>query len=174
MIMKIICWCWLTAGSWIMFVVFLYQVSKHLTILHKWFVTTVLTQPTHVLQPHRILYGFSVTIQKQFFRVFQLFVQEVKQIHQKHTWKNSQIIFIWWKWFETWNNFGKKFASVRVEAGYIARTIFVIYSYLKSWVWLLLVAVTLPVTSASCEGNFSKNEISENISQKFHYQWKIG
>jgi len=31
-------------------------------ILSKWFVTTVLTLPTHVLQPHRILYGFSVMI----------------------------------------------------------------------------------------------------------------
>jgi len=63
-------------------------------ILHKWFVTTVLTLPTDVLQPHRILYGFSVTIQKQFFRVFQLFAPEVKHLYQKNTWKNSQIIFI--------------------------------------------------------------------------------
>jgi len=31
-----------------------------------WFVTTLLTLPTHVLQPHRIWYGFSVMIQKQF------------------------------------------------------------------------------------------------------------
>jgi len=31
-------------------------------------------------------------IQKQFFRVFQLFVPEVKHFHRKHTWKNSQII----------------------------------------------------------------------------------
>ena len=51
----------------------------------KWFVTTVLTLPTHVLQPHRILYGFSVMIQKQFFRVFQLFVREVKHFYQKNT-----------------------------------------------------------------------------------------
>ena len=39
----------------------------------------------------RILYGFSVMIQKQFFRVFQLFSQEVKYFYQKNTWKNSQI-----------------------------------------------------------------------------------
>ena len=32
-------------------------------------------------------------IQKQFFRVFQLFAQEVKHFYHKHTWKNSQIIF---------------------------------------------------------------------------------
>jgi len=37
----------------------------------------------------------------------------------------------------------------------IARTIFIFYSYLKSCVWLLLVAVTLPITSASCERSFS-------------------
>jgi len=51
-------------------------------------------------------------------------------------------------------NFGEEFASEGVKAAYIARTIFLIYSYLKSCVWLLLVAVTLPVTSTSCEKNF--------------------
>jgi len=38
-----------------------------------------------------------------------------------------------------------------VEAAYFARAIFIFYSYLKSCVWLLLVAVTLPITSVSCE-----------------------
>ena len=33
-------------------------------------------------------------IQKQFFRVFQLFDPEVKHFYQKNTWTNSQIIFI--------------------------------------------------------------------------------
>jgi len=33
-------------------------------------------------------------IQKQFFRVFQLFAPEVKYFYEKNTWKNSQIIFI--------------------------------------------------------------------------------
>jgi len=33
-------------------------------------------------------------IQKQFFRVFQLFGPEVKHLYEKNTWKNSQIIFI--------------------------------------------------------------------------------
>jgi len=62
-------------------------------ILRKWFVITVLTLPTHVPQSHRILYGFSVMIQKQLFPVFQLFVREVKHFYQKNTWTNSQIIF---------------------------------------------------------------------------------
>jgi len=83
-------------------------------ILRKWFVTTVLTLPTHVLQPQRILYGFSVMIQKQLFREFQLFAREVKYFYQKNTWKNSQIVFNKWKWFKTWNNFGKEF--VRKES----------------------------------------------------------
>jgi len=52
------------------------------SILRKWFVTTVLTLPTDVLQLRRILYGFSVMIQKQFFRAFQLFAQEVKYFYQ--------------------------------------------------------------------------------------------
>ena len=62
-------------------------------------------------------------IQQQFFRVFQLFSPEVKHFYQKNTWKNSQIIFIWWKWFKTWNNFGKDFASEGAETAYIVRTI---------------------------------------------------
>jgi len=33
-------------------------------------------------------------IEKQFFRVFQLFAQEVKHFYQKNTGKNSQIVFI--------------------------------------------------------------------------------
>jgi len=33
-------------------------------------------------------------IQKQFFRVFKLFVPEFKDFYQKNTWKNSQIICI--------------------------------------------------------------------------------
>ena len=46
-----------------------------------------------------------------------------------------------------------------VEAAYIARTFFKIYSNFKSCVWLLLVAVILPVTTASCEKNFSKMKL---------------
>ena len=62
-------------------------------------VTTAITLPTRVLQSHRILYGFSVMIQKQFFRVFQLFVPEVKHFYQKNTWKNSSLQYhprCWW------------------------------------------------------------------------------
>jgi len=33
-------------------------------------------------------------IQKQFFRVSQLFSPEVKYFYQKNTWKNPQVIFI--------------------------------------------------------------------------------
>ena len=36
-------------------------------------------------------------IQKQFFRVFQLFAQEVKYFYQKNIWKNLQIVFNKWK-----------------------------------------------------------------------------
>jgi len=37
----------------------------------------------------RILYGFSVMIQKQFFREFQTFSQEIKYFYPTNTWKNS-------------------------------------------------------------------------------------
>ena len=65
-------------GCSIAFWCLVYTTSKHL----KWFVTTVLTLPTHVLQPHRILYRFSVMIQKQFFCAFQLFAPKVKHFYQ--------------------------------------------------------------------------------------------
>ena len=58
--------------SWLQYCVLLPCVWLR-NILRKWFVTTVLTLPTHVLQLHRILYGFSVMIQKQFFAYFRSF-----------------------------------------------------------------------------------------------------
>jgi len=146
--------------SWMQYLVLLPCACLR-NILRKWFMTTVLTLPTHVLQPHRILFGFSVRIQKQFFHVFQLFALEVEYFYLKNTWKNSQIILICEKWFKTWNNFGKEFASEGVEAVYIVRTIFFIYSYFKScvcWYW----SVTF------MQEKFFKKENSVNISQKFH------
>jgi len=145
-------------------------------ILRNWFMTTVLTLPTHVLQPRRILYGFSVMIQKQFFRVFQLFAQEVKYFYQKNTWKNPQIVFNKWKWFKTWNNFGKEFASQGVEAAYIARIIFFIYSGLKGCVWLLLVvvAVTLLVTSASCKRRISNMKLVKTFPRNSMTSERLG
>jgi len=124
-------------------------------ILHKWFVTTVLTLPTHVLWPQNFVRIFC-NDSEAMFAYFSPFSKEVKHFYQKNTSKNSQIIFILRKWFNIWNNFGKELASEGVEAVYIAGTIFIFYSYFKSCGWLLLVAVTLPVTSASCERSFSK------------------
>jgi len=66
-------------------------------------------------------------------------------------------------------NFGKEFFSEGVKAAYIARTIFVINNYLK-----LRLIVTGSCNSSRHQHfmreNFFKNEISENISQKFHDQ----
>jgi len=126
-----------------------------------------------VLQPYRIFYGYSVIIQKQFLRVFQLFVRELKHFYQ-NSWKNSRIIFISWKWFKTRNDFGKKFSyeGVEVEAAYIAQTIF---SFIATW---KAAFDCYGRCNSSCQQRFMrkkffKNGISENISQKFHDQWKI-
>ena len=85
-----------------------------------------------------------------------VFTSVIASVQNKHCWiaVASMVAGV-----KTWKNFGKEFASERVEAAYIARTIFVIYSYLKSCVWLLLVTVTLPVTSGSCKTNFSKMKL---------------
>ena len=107
--------------------------------------------------------GFSEAI----LSVFQLF-------YQKNTWNNLQIIFIWWKWFKKWNNFDKEFVSEGVEAAYIARTIIFLYNYLKSCVWWLLVAVTLPFTSASCERSFSKIKLVKTFPRNFMTNERLG
>jgi len=69
-----------------------------------------------------------------------------------------------------------EFASEEVEAAYISRTIFFIYSYslLKK---LRLIVIGGCNSSRHerfmCE-KFFKNEVSENNSKKFHDQWKTG
>ena len=57
-------------------------------------------------------------------RISALFPGDQIFLSEKNTWKNSQIIFIQWKWFKIWNNFGKDFASEGVEAAHIARNFF--------------------------------------------------
>ena len=58
--------------SWLQYCVLLPCVWLR-NILRKLFVTTVLTIPTQVLQPH--LYGFSVMIRTQFFAYFSSFLR---------------------------------------------------------------------------------------------------
>ena len=133
--------------------------------------TTVLTLPTHVLQPHIILYGFSIMIQKQLFCVFQLFQtflskKKLERIRKSYSFSKNDL--------KHEIGFGKKFASEGVEAAYIARTFFKSYSYLKSYVWLLLVAVTLPVTSASCEKNFSKMKLVKTFPRNSMTSERLG
>ena len=75
-------------------------------ILRKWFATTVLTLHTHILQPQNFVWNFC-NHSEAIFRLFQLFFQEVKYFYKKNTWKNSQIIFIYWKWFKIWISLSK-------------------------------------------------------------------
>ena len=149
-------WFWLIYPklSWLQYCVLLPFVWLRI-ILREWFVTSF--NSTHTCPATSefctdFRWWFRSIILSRISALFpgdQIFLSE-------NTWKNSHIIFIQWKWFKIWNNFGKRFASEGVEAAYIARTIFIFYSYLKSSVWLLLVTVTLPITGASCEGSFSK------------------
>jgi len=126
-----------------------------LNILRKWFATTVLTLHTCPATSYNFVRNFCNDSDAILSRISalcpgdQTFPSEtyLKQL-TNHIHLVKMIQNIKWLW--------QIFASERVEAAYIARTIFVIYGYLKSCVWLLLVAVTLPVTSTSWERNFSK------------------
>jgi len=69
--------------SWLQYCVLLPCVWFR-NILRKWFVTTVLTLPTHVLQPQNFEHFFC-NDSEAIFRVFQLFSQEVKYFYQKNT-----------------------------------------------------------------------------------------
>ena len=119
-----------------------------------------------------ILYGFSVMIQKQFFAYFSYFPRmsniSIRKTHEKIRKSYS------WKWFKIWNDFVKEFASEEVEATYIARTILIFYSYLKICVWLWLEAVTLPITSASCERSFSKMKLLKTFPRNSMTSERLG
>jgi len=65
-------------------------------------------------------------------------------------------------------------ASEEVQAAYIARHICFIYSYLKSCVWLLLVAVTLHITSTSCERSFSKMKLVKKFPRNYITSERLG
>ena len=80
----------------------------------------------------RILYGFSVMIQKQFFAYFSSFP------------RRSNI------------------------------SILIFYIYFKSCVWLLLVAVTLPITSASRERSFSKMKLLKKLPRNSMNSERLG
>ena len=73
-------------------------------------------------------------------------------------------------------DFWQKFASERVVAAYIARTIYFIYSSVQRCAWLFKQVVTNSYNSSGDQrfmrDNFFKNDININISQKFHDQWK--
>ena len=77
---------------------------------------------------------------------------------------------------KTWNNFGKKFASERVETAYITRTIFFIYSYslLEKQRLIVVGSCNTSRHERFMREKFFKTQISENNSQNFHDQWKIG
>jgi len=111
-------------------------------------------------------------IQKQFFRECQLFAPEVKHFYHKNTWKNSPS-FSENDLKHEINNFGKDCFGRCRSCLYRSNNIFFLYCY-----WKLRLIVTGSCNSSRhqrfMQETFLKNEISENISQEFHDQWKIG
>jgi len=90
-----------------------------------------LTLPLHILQPHRILYGFSVMIQKQFFAYFSSLPRRSNISIRKTLQKIRKSYSFCENDLKHEKNFGKVFASEGVGTAYIARTIFFIYGYLN-------------------------------------------
>ena len=89
-------------------------------------------------------------------------------------WKTLEKIRKPYSFSENDLNFGKEFASEGVEAACIARNFFIFYSDLKSCVWLLLVAVTLSITSASCERSFSKMKLLKKFPRNSMTSERLG
>ena len=143
-------------------------------ILRKWFITTVLILPTHVLQPHRIWYGFSVMIQKQFFAYFRSLPwksnisvrKTLEKIHKSYSFNEHDL--------KTEITLAKNLLrkDSKLPSAYIYGTIF--SCYLKSCVWLILVAVTLPVTSASCERSVSKMKSVKKFPRNSMISGRLG
>jgi len=103
----------------------------------------------------RILYGFSVIIQKQFFAYFSSFPRRsnisirktLEKIRNSYSFSENDLKY---EIILAKNCFGRRRSCLYRSNN------FIFYSYLKSCVWLLLVAVTLSITRASCERSFSK------------------
>ena len=142
-------------------------------ILRKWFMTTVLTLPTCPATSQN-LYGFSVMIQKQFFRVFQLFSPEVRYFYQK-TLERIRKSYLF-----SGNDLKHE---ITMAKNLLRKESKLPISPEQCFFHLQLVTkLCLIVTGSSNSSRhqrfmrekFFKNKICENISQKFHYQCKIG
>jgi len=112
----------------------------------------------YILQSHRISYGFSVMIQKQCFRVVQLFAQmsnismrkTLERIRKSCSFSENDFKHE----ITLTKNLLRKESKLPISLQQFFS--FIAIAYLKICVWLLLVTVTLPATNASCERYFSK------------------
>ena len=117
---------------------------------------------------------FSVMIQKQFFCVFQLVTPEIKYFYQENTWKNPHIIFLSENDLKHETTLAKNLLRKESKLPISPEQVFFIYSWLQSCVWLLLVAATLPVTSASCERSFSKMKLVKTFPRNSMTSERLG
>ena len=121
----------------------------------------------------RILYGFSVMIQKQFYAYFSSFPRRsnisirktLEKIRKSYSFSENEL-----KYEITCQRicFGRRRSCLYRSNN------FIFYSYLKSCVWLSLAAVTLSITSASCERSFSKMRLLKKFPRNSMTSERLG
>ena len=122
----------------------------------------------------RILCGFSVIIQKQFFVYFSSFPRRsnisirktLQKIPKSYSLSENDLKYE----ITLVKNLLRKASKLPISL----ENFFIFYSYLKSCVWLLLVAVTLPITSASCERSFSKMKLMKKFPRNSMTSERLG
>jgi len=134
-------------------------------------VTTVSTLPTHVLEPHTILYGFSVMIKKQFFAYFSSFPRRsnisirktLEKIRKSYSFSENDLK----REITLTKNLLRKESKLRISLEQFL-------SFIDNALKKLRLIVTGSCNSSHHQRfmreKFFKSEITEKISQKLHDQ----
>jgi len=143
-------------------------------ILRKWFVTTVLSLLTHVLQPQNFVRTFC-NDSEAIFAYFSSFPRRssisirttLERLRKSYSFSENDLKYE----ITLAQNLLRKASKLLIS---LEQFIYSYLSYLKSCVWLLLVAVTLPITSPSCERSFSKMKLLKKFPRNSMTSERLG
>ena len=156
--------------SWLQYCVLLPCVWLR-NILRKWLVTTVLTLPKHFLQSQNFVRIFGNDSEAIHLRISahfpgdQIFLSEehLKEfIGQSFSFSENDLKYE----ITLAKNLLQKTSKLPISLEQ--------FLSLKTCVWLLLVAVTLPITSTSCERSFSKMKLLKTFPRNSMTSGRLG